>query len=390
MTLRTRLIAAIPPLVRRDEELARRRDRINELTRDSKRLTSTVATLEAQSRKAQAERKKLQAEIDRRVKVADYLARPSFHRNLVTLRRTSTDLRGLDLDLAHPLRQLPFKLRNYRFAASHGVPVPTILRTWSRPEDIDLEGLPEAFVVKSDGGAGSHGVIPLRRGNGGGLVTLDGLRTFTLEEVREHFVSRAEERRISGPYFAEEVLRQPGGGPIPDDIKLYSAYGEVLQVLLKRVGRHGDLSSHTRRYVDARGTDLGEVLPGSSYDHAIPVPANLAEMVEISEHISSAVGLPFCRIDLYNTDQGIVLGEVTRAPGGKQHVRADHDEAMGLAWERAAYRLDLDLLSGRPPGLLHGERPTFNPYPEGHVSRSADPGAWEPRVVPCDDWCLRR
>jgi hypothetical protein len=59
-------------------------------------------------------------------------------------------VRRLDPAGQHPFRQVPFKLRNYRLGASHGVPVPTVLRAWSKSDDIDLDDLPDRFVVKSD------------------------------------------------------------------------------------------------------------------------------------------------------------------------------------------------------------------------------------------------
>jgi hypothetical protein len=363
---------------------------VDRLKETEQRLRSQVDRLQRKNERLDREGDRLRAEVERRIEVVDYLSRPSFRRSLLTLRRTSVDLRAIDTELRHPLRQVPFKLRNYRFAASHGVPVPTVLRTWSRPEQITVEGLPEGFVIKSDGGAGSHGVLPLRRAGENRLETVDGERVLTADEVREHFVSRTADRRISGPFFAEELLRQPGGGPIPDDIKVYTAHGEVLQVLLRRVGRHGDLHSLARRYVTADGADLGDVLVGAPVDHDVPVPESLPRVVEIARHLSRAVGLPFVRVDLYDTDRGVVLGEVTRAPGGAQLVRPDHDEAMGRAWEAAAYRLDLDLLAGRPAGVLHGDHPAPNLYPAGHVSRSDEPGAWEPTVVSCDEWCSPR
>src|SRR5690606_3776057 len=101
----------------------------------------------------------------------------------------------------------------------HGVPVPDVLRVWPSTEEMSFDGLPDGFVVKSDGGAGSHGVLPLRRVGDDDFQTLDGELTLTAGQVREHFAERVEQRRISGPFFAEAVLRQPGGGPIPDDIK---------------------------------------------------------------------------------------------------------------------------------------------------------------------------
>lgn len=394
MTLRRRLAAHFPPIARRDAELLRRSEKIRELTERSRRLHDhraelhrAVRRLERRVAGLEERAAQLQEEVDRRVVVEDYLAVPSFRRALLTLRRTSVDLRTLDPEQRHPLRQLPFKLRNYGFAGSHGVPVPEVLEVWSTPQEMILTDLPDSFVLKSDGGAGSHGVLPLRRAGDDTFETLDGARALTGDEVRAHFADRAAEDRISGPFFAESVLRQPGGGAIPDDVKLYATYGRVQQVLLRRVSRHGDLRSTTRRYVAADGSDLGDAVLGEQLDRSIPVPDRLPEMVDIASHLSLAVGLPFVRVDVYDTDHGVVLGEVTRAPGGAQRIRPDHDEKMGRAWEEAAYRLDLDLVAGRPAGLLHGDQGIENFYPAGHVSRSEDPGAWAPKVVPCGRWC---
>ncbi len=229
-----RIVKQLPPIARRDAEIVRRREQVEQLKQRAGTLEQTVTRLTASSARLREDLKSTRAERNPK--------QPSFNRNLVTLQRTTVDLRSIDRELRHPLRQLPFKLRNYRLAASHGVRVPTVLGTWARPAEMTLEDLPDAFVLKSDGGAGSHGVLPLRRVAADRYVTLDGERSFTGAEVLAYFQERVDGRKISGPFFAEGVLRQPGGGPIPDDVKVYVMYGDVQQVLLRRVGRHGDLS----------------------------------------------------------------------------------------------------------------------------------------------------
>ncbi|OLT40221.1 hypothetical protein BJF86_05325 [Serinicoccus sp. CNJ-927] len=373
MNLRREVVKRVPPLAKRDAELRARNRRIRELERTRDALEQQLAD-----------------ERDRAAKLVDpdeLAQRSSFTQHLITLRRMTEDLRQLDPERRHPLRHLPFKLRNYRLAASHGIPVPQVLAVWEDAAQIDLAELPEEVVLKSDGGAGSHGVLPLRRLAEGRYETIDGVRRLTGDEVRAHFVDRASRGRISGPFFAEEVLRQPGGGPIPDDVKINVSYGEVQHVMLRRVPRHGHLRSMGFRYVDAEGADLGAVMIGRDSDDSIAPPHDLPEMVGIARHLSRAVGLPFVRVDLYGTERGVVLGELTRTPGGRQPFKPHHDDAMGRGWEHAASRLELDLVAGRPPGILHGQHPMPELYPQGHVSRSAEPGAWAPRIVPCAQWC---
>jgi len=279
---------------------------------------------------------------------------PSFHRELQSLKNFGIAMAQADPGATHPMRQLSHKLRVYDFAASHGVPIPKVFATWQSLSDIDLGILPEAFVLKSDGGAASHGVLPLRRVTAETYMAVDGARTFTSAEVVERFAQAAMAKKTWGAYFAEELLEQPDGGPIPDDVKVYVAYGRVLQILLRRVTEHGAESAVTYKYVTAAGEDLGAVTNTRALDATIPVPDTLPDMVHAAKHLSMAIGLPFCRVDLYNTTRGVVLGEVTRTPGGPQTYVLAHDRWMGEQWLLARADLELDIQRGRSCGMLYG------------------------------------
>lgn len=308
---------------------------------------------------------------------------PSFRRHMHDLRRGVAELAVLDPGATHPLRQVPRKLRNHRLAASHGVAVPQILAVWDGPDHLDLSGLPDEFVIKSDTGAGGRGVMPLQR------LGPDSYRV--VGEDTALTGAHVEQRcRTSTPgdipVFAEGMLRRPGVEGLPDDIKIYAFYGEVGQVLLRRMGRHGDLRQARYRFLDGHGEDLG---PDASATHridsSIPAPGRLDIYLDIARHLSLAMGLPFVRVDLYETAAGPVFGELTRGPGGPQRYRADHDEAMGLLWDRAQYRLDLDVVAGRPLANLHGEHPAVDRYPHGHPTAAV---SWPAVTSPCS-WCRR-
>lgn len=385
-TLRSRIAGRLPGIAWRDARLAERADQVAQLR-------SEVAAAEAMAQRRADEL----AEELRRTKSALKKANqalaladtkhPSFRRDLTNLRRTLTDLRTVDPDQHHPQRHIPFKLRNYRLAASHGVPTPTVYRSWASIADIDLAGLPDTFVLKSDGGAGGHGVLPLRRTGDDAYELLDGTQTFTEQGVRDRFAAVGT---LSPPFFAEETLVQPGGGAIPDDVKIYAAYGNIMHTLLRRMPEHANLGTARYRYLDADAQDLGNVAPGQSIDPDIPHPEGLAEMMGYAVHLSRAAGISFVRVDLYATDRGPVLGEITRVPGGAQRYIAEHDERLGKIWETGRWELDLDLVAGRPFGVLHGTYPAPNLYPEGHISTREDPGSWAIQVVPCEQWCFAR
>lgn len=379
--LRKRLVAAIPPLAWRDELLAGREKQVRELRR-------RVADRDRQIDTHREEIARHRAELATyRGDLRSDLLPPSFRRTLMATRRTAPAIWGMDGARQHPFIQVPYKLRNYRLAASHGVPVPSVLGVWRRPGTIDLDGLPERFVLKSDRGAGSSGVLPLQRlGPDRYRLVGDG-RELEASSIRAYLESTPTAR---GPYFAEEMLEQPDLGPdlLPDDVKVYAFHGRVGHVLLRRPTEHGNLATMAYRFVDDRGVDLGDDLTAQRIDPGIPLPANFARIIELAEHLSRAVALPFIRVDLYDTTAGPVLGELTRTPGGPQLYRADHDRWLGELWTEARLRLDVEIQAGRPPFTLHGSLDVPNPYPAGHASWKADAGHWTVHQAPCERWCL--
>lgn len=313
---------------------------------------------------------------------------PSFQHLLHTLRQQARISVRYDGAAQTPLMQIPYKLRNYRLAQSHGIAVPEILAVWESATAIDnLEHLPERFVLKSDGGAGSSGVFLLERTDTDRYTMLGTTRTFSQRELAAHLIG-LDMHRVRPPFFVEAfLLSDPAASEIPEDVKIYSSHGRILQIMLRRVGKHGAPSTVRTRFIDADGADLDAVALDRAGDATIPLPRWLPEMVAAARHLSRAVGVPFCRVDLYDGIDGPVLGEITRAPGGAQRYRAAHDRWMGEQWLRGAVDLARDLTKGRPYGVLHGDRPATNHYPASHAARSTDPGAWQPQVVPCGQWC---
>lgn len=389
------LIRRLPGIGWRDAALEKRsaqveklRARVSELEADHS-AEDTVDSLRAQLTKERAARKRAQERLAVDRPETGDTTPPSFRRNLLNLRRNVEALRPLDPDVYHPVLQIPRKMRNYRLAASHGVATPEILGVWGNIDDLDLSAMPERFVLKSELGAGGHGVFPLRR--------IDEDRFELLGETREQFstadlIERYHTKKtVYGPYFAEGFLDQRVvTEEIPDDIKIYASYGEVSMVLLRRMPEHANLDTARYRYTDSTGRDLGDDIIGNPrrIDSTIPLPEPFEDFIKVAQHLSRAVATPFIRVDVYDTANGPVLGELTRAPGGAQRYRRDQDIAMGRAWDEAQWRLDLDVINGRPLRNLHGLHPATNYYPADHVSHSDNPRGWEVITADCAQWCF--
>ncbi|SEE98694.1 ATP-grasp fold amidoligase family protein [Ruania alba] len=313
----------------------------------------------------------------------DDLARASYRQSIRQYIRVVRAEHRLREDEKSAALLLPFKLRNLEFAASHGIGVPEVYRAWPDLASMDLHDLPDSFVLKSDGGAGSVGVFPLKR-TGGKYRLLGKDEVLSEADLKDRFDELGS--RARAPYFAEELLHAADGGPIPLDIKCYMFYGEVGHVLVRRVAEHGDPSTIRLKFVDERGQDFGPVALGRRHNHSIPRPAQLPQVVQAARHLSRAVGLPFCRVDLYETTRGIVLGEITRAPsGGNERFVEAHDELLGRRWIQSEARLQHDLTVGRPYGAIFGSHADLHLYPEAAPSRAA---AARRTILDCSHWCV--
>lgn len=265
--------------------------------------------------------------------------------------------------------ELNRKLWVHAFARSHGIRVPEIYAIGERPEDIRLGSLPEQFVVKSDGGTSSKAVLPLRR-VGEDRYEWRGHTPYTeltTADVVRHFQRVRGTGHSYGPVFAEAMLQGPDPDRLPDDVKIYVAYGQVLQVLLRRPTLVDGTPVAQVKYVSETGQDLGKVALWQKAYAPLPVPSALPEMVDIARRISLALPMPLCRVDLYETTDGPVLGEITRTPGAPHLYRPDHDEFMGREWIKAEARLFEDMHHGR------SGRPVWGPEADLSLVESLPP-----------------
>lgn len=262
--------------------------------------------------------------------------RPSFRDRLAAVKRErAARAEGGDVDA---LLHLEDKLEAYRVAAEVGLAHPEVLARPDAIDDLDWTGLPEAFVLKSVGGASARGVWPLERASGGYRHVLTG-EVATPAAITARYHELLAERRLRRQAFVEEYL--PGeAGPVPLDWKLYCFDGEVALLMGK------DLRGSLRprdwrfRFLEPDGSDPGAVRDDVAIDPALPPPPHLAALVAAGERLSAALARPFVRLDFYDLpDRGVLFGEVTPHPGGEQRYRDDVDARLGAAWRRAERRV---------------------------------------------------
>ena len=246
------------------------------------------------------------------------------------------------------------KLKSYAFAQSHGVDIPRVFDVWDRLEDIEWDDLPAAVVLKSNGGSGARGVVPLRRdGDHWRIVT--GEVAITSAEIVERLRAHQDQGRIRRPFFAEELLPGVDDDSLPVDVKVHAFYGEVGMVLLRSVDALG--AERRFRVILPDGTDYGRSSPQDVYDATIPIPTNFTEVVRVAERLSLSVPRPFVRVDLYDIGGRVVFGEFTPRPGGVEDYGPELDAQLGRLCERAQSRVRDDAIHGEGTGLRFGPGP---------------------------------
>ena len=275
---------------------------------------------------------------------------PSFYRHAYADRRIFQHMRRhLDVD-DDPADLFGRKLMGYSFAQSHGVRIPVLYGLWDEPEDIAWHELPDEAVVKPLSGHHSLGVFPMRRRSGEWTIVTKTDPTSPAEVV-DQLRRLTRERKISGPYFAEELYGGGEGNAIPTEIRVFTFYGEVGLVNIRTSSDHGNIDGVAVSRFLEDGTP-GPVHP--LHDDSITPPAIFDELVAVAKRLSLAIPRPFVRVDLYALDDAIGFGEFTRRPGGSQDLGTTTDRRLGELWEKAEARLVSDLMAGASFGLSYG------------------------------------
>ena len=253
-----------------------------------------------------------------------------------------------------PILDLYSKTSARQFAAAHGVQVPAVHGSWGTPDDIEWDSLPDRFVIKSSRGGGGINVFPVERRDGG-YYDFIGAELLTPETIAERFWKKHQQDSV---YFAEEFLVGRDGESMPDDIKVFCFYGEpaYIEVRTEDWSRKKDGRQRLRTFL-ADGTELFNARALIPYGDDIETPVDFAAVAEASRTLSAAIRRPIQRLDFYETDHGIVFGEVTQNPGRPPSLTRYWDRRFGETYEDASARLVTDLVQEGHLRLRYGKDP---------------------------------
>ena len=199
---------------------------------------------------------------------------------------------------------------------------------WEKAEDIDISGLPERFVLKTNHDCGGVAICRDR-----GSFDLEAAKKKLSEHLRTNYFWRTREwpyRNVSPLIFAEEYVNPDDGADLTD-YKLMCFGGEVRCSFTCTSRARGDLRVD---FFDAEWVHLPFTRHYPNSDVLPSRPRRYEEMVSLAEELSR--GIPFVRVDFYESGGRLLFGEMTFYPG------AGFEEFDPLEWdERLGSWIDL-------------------------------------------------
>lgn len=203
-----------------------------------------------------------------------------------------------------------------------------ILGVWDRPEDIEWDILPEKFVLKTTHGGGSTGVVICKNKS-----TFDRQRAISRlkDSLKQDIYRTLKEwpyKNVPKRIIAEKYIEPSANIKDIPDFKWYCFNGEpkYCQVIQDRT------TKETIDFFDSNWMHQEFIGLSSLAEHAAVIPSrpsNLETQIRIASEL--AKGLPFSRIDLYETGDHTFFGEITVYPAsGLGSFRPDqYDKILG-------------------------------------------------------------
>lgn len=186
--------------------------------------------------------------------------------------------------------------------------VPTIT-SWSDPDEIDFDALPDQFVLKVNWSSGYYIIVRDKS-------TLDiekaktKLRKWLKPDRNSYYQYFNWAYKYMKPaIYAEEFLDT--GDAQPDDFKFYCCNGEPKFALVV-TGRGTE--NQTRSFVDMDWKVMPFGRQGMEIAEKVTKPKCLDDMMRLCRILSAK--FPFVRVDFYEVDGRIYVGEMTFYPGG--------------------------------------------------------------------------
>ena len=187
-----------------------------------------------------------------------------------------------------------------------------LIGVYDNVNDIDFDALPDRFAVKANEGWGANEVILVKDKS---KINVDQLKAVTsswLYPWSSYYYNNMciTDEKPEKPLIVIEEFLELGDHQYLDDYKFYCCNGKVkFSMIVKERGS----KNQSRTFVDRDWNVLPVRRAGKFSSVAPEKPENLEKMYELAEKLCAE--FPFVRIDFYNQDGQIYVGEMTFTPG---------------------------------------------------------------------------
>lgn len=181
--------------------------------------------------------------------------------------------------------------------------IPT-LKVYRNIDDIDLDELPDRFVLKTNNGSANNGVVICKDKSTFDLNRAKNKLMGSLTHNKYWLSREWPYKNIEPKIFAEQYMEAPGGDL--QDFKFFCFDGIVRALFVGSERSTGDVKFD---YFDTDFNHLDIVQEHPMSGHSIEKPDNFELMKDIASKLSK--GIPHVRVDLYNIKGNIYFGELT-------------------------------------------------------------------------------
>lgn len=185
-----------------------------------------------------------------------------------------------------------------------------LLASYDKPEDIDFNSLPEQFAMKWNFGCGYNIICP-DKSKLNYKETIKKLKKWSKE--RMYLISSEMQYADTTKKIIVEKYLKPSNGLLPADYKVYCFNGKPMAILFINNRGTKDI---TASFFDLDWNFISCPNKYTCKDIKIIVekPKCLNEMITASQKLSTP--FEFVRIDYYEVDGKLYIGEMTFTPAG--------------------------------------------------------------------------
>ena len=187
--------------------------------------------------------------------------------------------------------------------------VPTIA-SWSDPDEIDFDSLPDQFVLKVNWSSG-YNIIVRDKSELDRAATVERLKKWMVPDRNAYYqYFNWGYKHMKPVVYAEKYIEQVDGQVY--DYKFFMCGGKFKYMLIATDRENDQELTHDFFDSDFNVLDVsyGEIKRAK---HTPEKPKNFQKMIEVAEQLAKP--FPFVRVDFYQVDGKVYVGELTFTPG---------------------------------------------------------------------------